>query len=98
MVQTFCIVITNGTNDPVKVHAAVVNGFAQRKIGNKVNFVLMAEGGNIADDKALRAIAAFGLPPMATLLDDPVMKDADMVSWTVWCALASLPRSVRRCC
>ena len=83
MVQRFCIVLTCGTNDPVKTHAAVVAGFAQRKIGNKVDFVLMAEGGNIADDKALRAISCFGLPPMATLLDDEVMKDAGMVSWTV---------------
>ena len=45
MVQTFTIVFTCGTNDPVKVHAGVVAGFAQRKIGNKVNFVLMAEAG-----------------------------------------------------
>ena len=83
MVQTFTIVFTCGTNDPVKVHAGVVAGFAQRKIGNKVNFVLMAEGGNIADDKALRAISCFGLPPITTLLDDEVMMDKDNVSWTV---------------
>jgi len=83
MVKTMCIVLTCGTNDPTKTHAAIVGGFAQRKIGNKVNFVLMAEAGNIVDDKALRGVSAFGLPPMATLLDDPVMNDADNVSWTV---------------
>ena len=81
--QTFAIIITSGTDAPVKTHAAVVNGFALRKTGNKVNFILMGEAGNIADDKNLRAISGFGFPPMTTLLDDEVMKDAAMVSWTV---------------
>ena len=79
MVQTFTIVFTCGTNDPVKVHAGVVAGFAQRKIGNKVNFVLMAEGGNIADDKALRARSRASASPITTLLDDEVMMDKDNV-------------------
>ena len=83
MVQRFCIVITGGTNDPVKSHAAVVNGFAQLKSGNKVDFVLMGEAGNIAKDDALRAVSGFGFPPMATLLDDPIMNDPDTISWTV---------------
>jgi predicted peroxiredoxin len=81
--QSFSVVITSGTNDPIKVHAAIVNGFALRKTGQKVNFVLMAEGGNIAHDTALRGIQAFGLPPMSKLLDDEVMTDAAMVTWTV---------------
>lgn len=81
--QKFVIVLTCGTNDPIKSHAAVVNGFAQLKIGNKVDFVLMAEAGNIADDKNLRAISGFGFPPITTLLDDPVMNDPANVSWTV---------------
>ena len=53
------------------------------KTGNKVDFVLMAEAGNIADDKNLRAISGFGFPPITTLLDDPVMNDPANVSWTV---------------
>ena len=80
--QRFGIVITGGTSDPIKTHIAVVNGFAQLKIGNKVDFVLMAEGGNVVCDKALRSIQAFGLPPITKLLDDPVMNDAANVSWT----------------
>ena len=83
MGKKFAILITGGTADPIKTHSAIVNGFALLKTGNKVDFVLMAEGGNIADDKILRQIQAFGLPPVTTLLDDPVMNDAATVSWTV---------------
>ena len=83
MVQRFCITLTHGTSDPLQTHLGVVNGFAQVKIGNKVDFVLMGEGGNVVDDKVLRQISGFGLPPMANLLDAPEMNDPDLVSWTV---------------
>ena len=81
----YTVIISSGTADATKVHVGVVNGFALIKgdPDNKVDFVLMAEGGNIADDKALRAISCFGLPPITTLLDDEVMMDKDNVSWTV---------------
>lgn len=81
----YLIIISSGTADPTKVHVAVVNGFAMVKgnPANKVDFVLMAEGGWVVDDKVLRGISAFGLPPMANLLDAPEMNDAERVSWTV---------------
>ena len=83
MVQRFCITLTHGTSDPLQTHLGVVNGFAQVKIGNKVDFVLMAEGGWVVEDKVLRSIGAFGLPPMSKLLDDPCMQDPHRVTWTV---------------
>lgn len=75
--QRFMILISSGTCDATKVHVAVTNGFAQLKgdATTKVDFVLMAEGGWVVEDKVLRSIGAFGLPPMSKLLDDPVMQD-----------------------
>ena len=79
------IIISSGTNNATKVHVAVVNGFALVKGDpqNKVDFILMAEGGWVVDDKTMRSIKAFGLPPMDVLLDAPEMNDAERVSWTV---------------
>jgi len=76
--QRFMILISSGTCDATKVHVAVTNGFAQLKgdATTKVDFVLMAEGGWVVEDKVLRSIGAFGLPPMSKLLDDPCMQDA----------------------
>jgi len=83
--QRFMILISSGTCDATKVHVAVTNGFAQLKgdATTKVDFVLMAEGGWVVEDKVLRSIGAFGLPPMSKLLDDPVMQDESRVTWTV---------------
>ena len=74
-----------GTADVTKVHVGIVNGFALLKGDptNKVDFVLMAEGGYVVDDKAMRAVSAFGLPPVANLLDAPEMQDEARVTWTV---------------
>jgi hypothetical protein len=85
MGNRFLIIISSGTADPTKVHVAVVNGFAQLKGDptNKVDFVLMAEGGWVVEDKMLRAVSAFGLPPIAKLLDDDCMLDESRVTWTV---------------
>ena len=79
------IIISSGTDNATKVHVGVVNGFALIKGDpkNTVDFVLMAEGGWVVDDKVMRSIGAFGLPPMANLLDAPEMNDAARVSWTV---------------
>ena len=81
----YLIIITSGTNDATKVHAAIVNGFAMVKGSpdNKVDFVLMAEGGWVVDDKVMRGIGAYGLPPIGNLLDAEEMKDPARVSWTV---------------
>ena len=81
----YLIIITSGTSDATKVHAAIVNGFAMVKGSpdNKVDFVLMAEGGWVADDKTMRQIGAFGLPAMSALLDKPEMCDPERVTWTV---------------
>jgi len=81
----YTIIISSGTADATKVHVGVVNGFALVKgdPNNKVDFILMAEGGWVVDDKVMRSISAFGLPPMAMLLDAPEMNDAARVSWTV---------------
>lgn len=81
----YTIIISSGTNDATKVHVGVVNGFALVKGDptNKVDFVLMAEAGWVVDDKVMRSIGAFGLPPISTLLDAPEMNDATRVSWTV---------------
>ena len=81
----YTIIISSGTADATKVHVGIVNGFALLKgdANNKVDFILMAEGGWIIDDKVMRSIGAFGLPPMATLLDAPEMQHASRVSWTV---------------
>jgi len=81
----YTIIISSGTDNATKVHVAVVNGFALVKgdPSNSVDFILMAEGGWVVDDKVMRSIGAFGLPPIATLLDAPEMNDAARVSWTV---------------
>lgn len=81
----YTVIISSGTSDATKVHVGVVNGFALIKgdAANKVDFVLMAEGGWVVDDKVMRGIGAFGLPPMANLLDAPEMNDPTRVSWTV---------------
>ena len=83
--SSFLFFFFAGTSDATKVHVGVTNGFALLKGDetNKVDFVLMAEGGWIVEDKILRSIGAFGLPPMAKLLDDPCMQDEARVSWTV---------------
>ena len=77
----YLIIISSGTADATKVHAGVVNGFAMVKgdPSNKVDFVLMAEGGWVVDDKVMRGIGAYGLPPMSMLLDAPEMNDASRV-------------------
>ena len=56
----YLIIISSGTADATKVHAGVVNGFAMVKgdPSNKVDFVLMAEGGWVVDDKVMRGIGA----------------------------------------
>ena len=81
----YTIIISSGTAKSAKVHVGVVNGFALLKgdASNKVDFVLMAEGGWVVDDAVMRGIGAYGLPPMATLLDAPEMNDPERVSWTV---------------
>ena len=81
----FTIIISSGTADATKVHVALVNGFALIKGNpeNKVDFILMAEGGWVVDDKVMRACNAFGLPPVSNLLDAPEMNDPARVSWTV---------------
>jgi hypothetical protein len=81
----YTIIISSGTDNITKVHVGIVNGFALIKGNpeNKVDFVLMAEGGWVVDDKVMRSCNAFGLPPMANLLDAPEMNDPARVSWTV---------------
>lgn len=77
MPQKFCIVITSGTNDPLKTEIAVLTGFAMRKNGHTVDYVMMGEAGSVIDDDILRNCNGFGLPPMAKLLDDDVMKECN---------------------
>ena len=81
----YLIIISSGTSDATKVHVGVTNGFAllAGDPTNKVDFVLMAEGGWVADDKTMRQIGAFGLPAMSALLDKPEMCDPERVTWTV---------------
>ena len=81
----YTIIISSGTDNATKVHVGVVNGFAllAGDPNNKVDFVLMAEGGWVVDDKVMRSIKAYGLPSMDMLLDAPEMNDAARVSWTV---------------
>jgi len=81
----YTIIISSGTDNQTKVHVAIVNGFALVKGDptNTVDFILMAEGGWVVEDKVMRSIGAFGLPPMGNLLDAPEMIDPERVSWTV---------------
>ena len=56
----FTIIISSGTADATKVHVALVNGFALVKGNpeNKVEFILMAEGGWVVDERMLATAEA----------------------------------------
>jgi predicted peroxiredoxin len=73
--------MTHGTSDPLKVSLAVLTGFAMRKHGHIVDFVMMGEAGHVITDHNLRQCNGFGLPPIAKFLDDEVMKTD--VTWYV---------------
>ena len=77
--QTFAIAITTGTNNPLQTHLAVLNGFTQRKLKNKVTFVLQGEAGSVANEEVLRTCNGFGLPPIAKFLDDECMKEVEWI-------------------
>lgn len=78
--QHIGIIMTNGTNDPLKCELAVVTAFGMRKGGHKVTILMLGEAGSVIDDKILRNANGFGLPPMAKILDAPEMAD---VEWLV---------------
>ena len=71
------VVITNGTNDPLKCEIGILCGFTALKQGHDVTYILMGEAGSVIDDEILRNCNGFGLPPMAKLLDDEVMQKAE---------------------
>ena len=74
--QKFAVVLTTGTNDPLKTELAVLTGFGLLKNGHDVDFLMMGEAGSVIDEDILRSCNGFGLPPIAKLLDDPCMADA----------------------
>ncbi len=78
--QNVLVVMTNGTNDPLKAELAVLTAFALRKNNHKATMLMMGEAGSVIDDDILRNCNGFGLPPMAKILDDDCMKD---VEWLV---------------
>lgn len=71
------VVITNGTNDPLKCEIGILCGYTALKQGHDVTYILMGEAGNVIDDDILRNVNGFGLPPIAKLLDDEVMQKAE---------------------
>ena len=78
--QHIAVVMTTGTNDPLKTELAVLTGFGLRKNGHKVTFIQMGEAGSVIDEDMLRNCNGFGLPPIAKILDDDCMKD---VEWLI---------------
>lgn len=75
--QNICILLLNGTNDPLKCHLGVVVGWSHLKNGHDVTFVQMGEAGSVINEDMLRDIQGFGLPPITKFLDDPLMKDVE---------------------
>eukprot|EP00949_MAST-11_sp_MAST-11-sp1_P001345 g1345.t1 len=69
------IVMTTGTNDPLKTEIAVLTGFGLRKNGHTVDFLMMGEAGSVIDDTILRECNGFGLPPIAKFLDSEELKE-----------------------
>jgi len=78
--QSFAVVMTTGTNDPLKTELAVVTAFGLRKNGHKVDIIQVGEAGSVIDTEILRNCNGFGLPPMNKILDSPEMSD---VMWYV---------------
>jgi predicted peroxiredoxin len=74
--QKILIVMTTGTNDPLKTEIAVLSGFGLIKNGHKVDFLHMGEAGSVIDEDMLRNCNGFGLPPITKLLDDECMSDS----------------------
>ena len=75
--QHIVVVLTTGTNDPLKTELGVLAGFGLLKNGHKVTYVQMGEAGSVIDEDMLRNCNGFGLPPMAKLLDDDCMKGVE---------------------
>ena len=73
--QNVAVVIVTGTNDPLRTELAILTGFGFRKNGHNVNFLMMGEAGSIIDCDVLWNCNGFGLPPIAKILDDDLMKD-----------------------
>jgi len=74
--QKILVVMTTGTNDPLKTELAVLTGFGLMKNGHDVDFLQMGEAGSIIDEDMLRACNGYGLPPITKFLDDPIMQAA----------------------
>ena len=74
--KKYLVVMTTGTNDPLKTELAVLTGFGLMKNGHHVDYLQMGEGGSIIDEDMLRACNGYGLPPIAKILDDPCMANA----------------------
>ena len=75
--QHIVVVMTTGTNDPLKTELAVLCGFGFRKNGHKVTMLQMGESGSVINEEILRECNGFGLPPMAKLLDDECMEGVE---------------------
>jgi predicted peroxiredoxin len=78
--QKIAVVMTTGTNDPLKTELAVVTAFGLRKNGHHVDILQVGEAGSVIDTDILRSCNGFGLPPISTILDAPEMQD---VTWYV---------------
>ena len=78
--QNIVVVIASGTNDPLRTELAILTGFGFLKNGHHVDYVMMGEAGSVIDDDILWSCNGFGLPPIAKILDDDLMKG---VTWYV---------------
>ena len=80
MGKSIAIIMTTGTNDPLKTSLAAITGMGMRKNGHTVSMFQIGEAGGVIDEDILRSIQGFGMPPMSKVLDDESMQD---VSWYV---------------
>eukprot|EP00501_MAST-03F_sp_TOSAG23-6_P001613 GSMAST32.ASY1.ANO1.1680.1 assembled CDS len=71
-----CVIMTNGTNDPLKCELAVLAGFGMLKNGHEVDFLMMGEAGSVIDCEIMKNINGFGLPPIQDILGADIMKSA----------------------
>ena len=78
--KNFVVVMTTGTNDPLKTELAVLNAFSLRKNGHNVQIVMMGEAGSVIDEEIITTCNGFGLPHMDKILNDDVMAE---VTWSV---------------
>jgi predicted peroxiredoxin len=78
--QKILVLISTGSNDPLKTELGVLAGFGLLKNGHDVSYLMMGEAGSVIDEDILRQCNGFGLPPISKLLDDDCMKG---VTWYV---------------